>query len=98
MTVSQQAREALAHPLAQLSAFVSLLGAWGFGWFEPAWTLISTTSSYWFPAIAVSAGEILPRLGYGGIAGPALLGAAIVFVAVQLDRLKDRAVTWLNER
>jgi hypothetical protein len=98
MTVPQQAKEAVFHPLTQLSAFVSLLGGLGFGWFEPAWTLISATSAYWFPAVAVSAGEILPRLGYGGIAGPALLGAAIVFVAVQLDRLTDRAVTWLNER
>ncbi|WP_276258123.1 hypothetical protein [Haloglomus litoreum] len=98
MTLTTQAREAFAHPLTQLSALVSLLGAWGFGWFEPAWTFISATSSYWFPAIAVSAGEILPRLGYGEIAGPLLLGAAIAFVTVQLDRLKDRAVSWYNNR
>ncbi|WP_276260585.1 hypothetical protein [Haloglomus litoreum] len=98
MTVPQQAKEAVFHPITQLSAFVSLLGGLSFGWFEPVWTLISATSGYWFPAIAVSAGEIFPRVGLGQYGGPALLGAAIIFVAVQLDRLKDRAETWLNDR
>jgi hypothetical protein len=98
MTVTKQAKEAVLHPFTQLGAFLSVLGGLGLGWFDPIWTLISATSGYWFPAIAVSAGEIMPRLGYGEMAGPALLGAAIVFVAVQLERIGKRLKKWRNNR
>jgi hypothetical protein len=98
MTVPDKAVEALTHPIAQLSAFVSVLGALGLGWIEPLWSLLSSTSAYWFPAIAVTAGEILPRLGFEGISGPLLLGGSIAFVAMQLDRLAERARKWFKNR
>jgi hypothetical protein len=96
--VADQLREAIAHPLSRLAAVVSVLGQFGFGWFDPLWTLLSSTANLWFPAIAVSAGEVFPRIGLGDWSGPVLFGAAIVFVAVQLDRLSERAMAFLNDR
>jgi hypothetical protein len=90
-------QDLIRHPLTALAAVVSAIGQLGFGWFEPAWTFLSGTAGIWFPAIAVSAGEIFPRIGLEKLAGPALLGAAILFVAVQLDRLTDSLLTRLRD-
>jgi hypothetical protein len=98
MTVTQETREVLAHPVTKLSALVSVFGAWGFGFIDPLWTFLGATAGLWFPAIAVSAGEILPRLGYAKLAGPLLLGAAILFVTIQVEDLIERARTWYNNR
>jgi len=93
-----EAKELLTSPLTLLAVGVSALGSVGFGLVDPAWGLLSATAGMWFPAIAVSAGTILPELGYGEIGTQVLLAAAIVFVAVQLDRLADRASKYIKER
>jgi hypothetical protein len=90
-------KKLVQHPLTALAAVVSAIGQLGFGWFEPVWAFLSGTAGIWFPAIAVSAGEIFPRIGLGEFAGPALLAAAILFVAVQLDRLTDSLLTRLRD-
>lgn len=92
------ARELLTHPLTLLATVGSLLGSIGFGLIDPVWSLVSTTSGMWFPAVAVTAGTILPEVGFGNLGTQVLLGAAIVFVAVQLDRLYDRAIEWYQNR
>jgi hypothetical protein len=92
------AKELLVHPVTALAAFVSVIGQFGFGWFEPVWGLISTTSGMWFPAIAVTAGTIFPEVGLSDLGTPVLLGAALLFVAVQLDRLGERVMRWLENR
>jgi len=92
------AKELVTHPLTALAVIGSALGSVGFALVEPGWSLVSTTAGMWFPAIAVTAGTILPEIGYGDIGTQVLVGAAIVFVAVQLDRLFDRAVKWYNNR
>jgi hypothetical protein len=91
-------KEALTHPISALAAFIGFVGQLGFGWFEPAWGLISATAGTWFPLIAVSTGTILPEIGFEDIATPLLLGAAIVFVAVQVDRLLAKAYGYLKNR
>ena len=91
-------KELLTHPLTALAFVGSAIGSVGFGLIDPAWGLISATAGVWFPAIAVSAGTILPELGYGSLGTQVLLAAAIVFVAVQLDRLADRVAKYLKER
>jgi hypothetical protein len=92
------ARELLTHPLTLLATVGSLLGSIGFGLIDPAWGLVSATSGMWFPAVAVTAGTILPEIGYGDLGTQVLVAAAIVFVAVQLDRLYDRGVEWYRNR
>lgn len=94
----ERAKELVTSPVAVLAAVGSLIGSIGFGLFDPAWALISTTSGMWFPAISVTSGVLLPELGYGDIGTTVLMGAAIIFVAVQLDRLWDRAAEWRKNR
>ena len=91
-------KELLTNPLTALAVIGSAIGSVGFGLFDPAWGLISATSGMWFPAIAVSAGTILPEIGYGDVGTQVLIAAAIVFVAVQLDKLADRAYKYLKDR
>lgn len=92
------ARELLTHPLTLLATVASLLGSIGFAILDPTWGLIATTSGMWFPAVSVTAGVLLPELGFGDLGTQLLVAAAIVFVAVQLDRLYDRAVEYLRNR
>lgn len=92
------AREILKHPVTALMVVLTALAQAGVGLFEPLWSLISATSGMWFPAIAVTAGTIFPEIGLGGIGTQALLVAAAVFVAVQLDKLLDRAHEWAQNR
>lgn len=82
------------HPLTALAVVVSAIGQLGIGWIEPAWGLISATSGMWFPAIAVTAGTILPKIGFESIGTPILVAAAILFVGVQLDKLLERLLTY----
>jgi len=96
--MNDKIRELLAHPLTALAVLASALGSVGFGLFDPAWGLVSATASMWFPAISVSAGVLAPEFGYGDVGTQVLLAAAIVFVAVQLDKLYDRAAEYLRNR
>lgn len=93
-----EVKELLAHPVTALAAVVSVVGQLGFGWFEPVWSLISATSGMWFPAIAVTAGTIFPEVGLKSLGTPVLLAAALLFVAVQLDRLFERIAEWWRNR
>jgi hypothetical protein len=92
------ARELLTHPLTLLATVGSLLGSIGFGLIDPVWGLVSTTSGMWFPAVSVTAGVLLPELGFGDLGTQILVAGAIVFVAVQVDRLYDRAAEYLRNR
>lgn len=91
-------KELLTSPLTALALLLSALGSIGFGLIEPAWGLVSATAGMWFPAIAVSAGTILPEIGYGDVGTQVLVAAAIVFVVVQLDKFADRAIEYLRNR
>lgn len=91
-------KEIVYHPFTALMVLLSALGQLGFGMFEPVWSLISATSGMWFPAIAVTSGTILPEVGLEGAGTAILLGAASVFVAVQVDRLLDRVKEWRSNR
>jgi len=91
-------KELLTHPLTALAVVASALGSVGFGLVDPVWGLISATAGMWFPAISVTAGVLLPEYGLGDVGTQVLIAAAVVFVAVQLDRLYDRAVEYLRNR
>jgi hypothetical protein len=91
-------RELLTHPLTAGAVVLSAIGQLGFGLVEPAWGLVSATAGTWFPAIAVTAGTIFPQIGLGDLGTQVLVAAAIVFVAVQLDRLLDKASDYLSDR
>lgn len=90
--------EIVLHPFTALMLGLSALAQLGFGAFEPVWSLVSATSGMWFPAIAVTSGTILPEIGFEGVGTMILLGAASVFVAVQVDRLLDRVEEWRSNR
>lgn len=82
-------QELLVHPLVALSvvgsAALSLLpGA------APVWEFVGATAGTWFPLVAVSASTILPELGFKNIGTTVLLAAAVVYVAVYLDRFIGR--------
>ena len=94
----QRLKNIILHPLTAVAFVVSAIGQLSIGWIEPVWALISATSGYWFPAIATTATTLLPELGYGDLGTNLLIAAAIVFVAVQLDRLVDRVQTFLDNR
>lgn len=93
-----EVRELLTHPLTLVATVASLLGSIGFAILDPTWGLVSATSGLWFPAVSVTAGVLLPELGFEDLGTQLLVAGAIVFVAVQLDRLYDRAVEWYNNR
>lgn len=76
-----------------LSAVLQVVGV-----LDPVWSLISATSGTWFPAIAVTAGTILPEFGFGDVGTSVLVAAAVVFVAVQLDKFAEQATEWARER
>ena len=86
--------DALTHPLTALSvvasAVVATVPALG-----PVWEFVGSTAGTWFPLVAVSAGRILPEVGLESIGSKVLLGAAIVYVTVYLDRLIDAIQTRL---
>ena len=92
------AKELLTSPLAVVAAVGTFVGSLGFGLIDPAWSLVAATSGMWFPAVSVSAGVILPEIGYGDLGTQVLIAAAIVFVGVQLDRLVERANEWRKNR
>ncbi|QLH83222.1 hypothetical protein [Halosimplex pelagicum] len=93
-----QVIERLKHPVTGLAVVVSAIGQLGFGAFEPAWALVSSTATYWFPALATSGATILPELGFPNLGTQVLLGAALVYVGVQLDRLVDKIQDWQEDR
>lgn len=94
----QRLKNLLLHPLTTVAVVLSAVGQLSIGWVEPAWALVSTTSGYWFPAIATTATTLLPEIGYGSEGTTLLVAAAIVFVGVQVDRLVDRVQTFLDNR
>jgi hypothetical protein len=91
-------QDIFVHPFTGVAVVLSTVGQLGFGWFEPIWGLVSATSGYWFPGIAAIAGTALPEFGLGHLGRPLLVGAAILFAAVQLDRLVERARTYIENR
>jgi hypothetical protein len=90
--------EKLKHPLTGLAVAVSTLGTLSFGWFEPVWALISSTATYWFPALATSGATILPQFGYPDLGTNLLLAGALLYVGVQLDKLVDKIQDWQEDR
>lgn len=90
--------EILTHPLTAVVTAIGAIGQLGFAWFDPVWGLLATTSGMWFPAIAVSAGTILPELGLSDLGTQVLFAAAILFVTIQLDKGWDRAKKYLRNR
>lgn len=91
-------KDIAAHPLTALMILLTALAQASLGLFEPAWSLVSATAGMWFPAIAVTSSTIFPEIGLGDVGTQILLVAAAVFVAVQLDRLIDRAQEWAQNR
>lgn len=98
MSARNRLRETVTHPVTAIAFVVSALGSVGLGAFEPVWGLVSATAGMWFPAIAVTAGTILPEIGLGDAGTTILVTAAIVFVIVQLDKLADRAGEYFDNR
>lgn len=91
-------KDTLKHPITGIAVLLSAVGGLSFGLVEPAWHFISVTSTYWFPAIATAGTTIAPEFGYEQLGTNLVVGAGIVFVAVQLDRLFDRAQEWRQNR
>jgi len=92
-------KETLTSPLTVIAAVGSAIGTLGLiGPIEPLWSLISTTSGLWFPAVSVTAGVILPEVGYQSLGTSILIAGAVVYVMVQLDRLVERAQKWSKNR
>jgi len=96
--MKERIRTFLWHPLTAVSLLVGTFGQLGFAWFDPLWGLISATSGYWFPAIATTSATILPEIGYDAIGTKLLVGAAVLYVAVQLDRLYEKTRSYLEDR
>jgi hypothetical protein len=96
--MNERTTELLTHPLTAVAVVASALGSVGFGLIDPAWGLVSATAGMWFPAISVTAGVIFPEIGLDSVGTQVLIAAAVVFVAVQLDKLADRAAKYLKDR
>ncbi|WP_415381468.1 hypothetical protein [Halosimplex sp. TS25] len=94
----QSAKEALNHPITGAALLLSAVGQVGFGAFEPAWALLSSTSMYWFPAVATSGATILPEFGYPDLGTKILLAGALVYVGVQVDKLLTKIKDWQENR
>lgn len=88
----------LSHPVAALAYIAGTIGQLGFGLFDPAWALISSTATIWFPALATTGATLLPEFGYETLGTKILIGAALVFVGVQLDKLIDAIQSWYDNR
>lgn len=93
-----QVIETLKHPITALSVVLSVVGQLGFGVFDPTWALVSSTANLWFPALATTGATILPELGLPDLGTKILLGAALVYVGVQLDRLFAKVQDWQENR
>jgi len=96
--MNKKVKNALEHPLTAGAVLFGAVGQLSIGWIAPFWELVSSTATYWFPALATIASTILPELGYSDVATPLLLGSAIVFVAVQIDRLLARVADFVRKR
>lgn len=85
----------LWHPLTALSVIGSLvlstLGAFG-----PVWDFIGASSGTWFPLVAVTAGTILPNVGFAELGTTVLVSAGVLYAAVYLDRFIDRLQEFIN--
>lgn len=86
----------LFHPVVALSAVASLVLS-TVGQLAPLWDFVGATASLWFPAIAVSAGTILPNVGFPDLGTNVLLAAGIVYVAVYVDRFADRLIAFIRQ-
>lgn len=89
MTIPDKLRDVILHPLTAgtvvLSALASTLGP-----LAPLWDFLGATAGTWFPIVAVSAGTILPNIGYGKLGTLLLVSAGVLYVAIYTDRFIDR--------
>lgn len=86
----------LMHPLTAIATVGSaLLAVVPAG--APVWEFIGATAGTWFPLLAVSAGTILPNVGYADLGTTLLVGAGIVYVAVYADRFIERTQEYLDK-
>ncbi|PSQ06653.1 hypothetical protein BRC92_00340 [Halobacteriales archaeon QS_4_69_31] len=88
----------LLNPLAGFTVLTSTIAQVGFGLFDPAWALLSSTAGIWFPIGATTGATILPELGYAELGTKILLGSALIYVGVQLERLITKVQKWKQER
>lgn len=91
------AKELLTHPITAGSGVIAALGSIGFLPFD-IWGLVNATSGFWFPLFATLGATLLPEFGYAELGTRILVGAAIVFVVVQLNRLIDRSLEYFENR
>lgn len=89
------AKDILLHPLSAISVVGSLLLS-TVGVFSPVWEFLGATSGTWFTMLAVTAGTILPNVGYPNLGTQLLLAASIVYVTIYADRFLDRLDQYRN--
>jgi len=89
-------KEIIKHPATAASVVVTALLQ--FSGVVPIWDFVASTSGYWFPALATTGATILPNIGYESLGTSLLLGSALVFVAVQIDKFADRAIQFIREK
>lgn len=68
------------------------------GALDVVWQFLGATSSFWFPAIAVSAGTIMPEVGMADLGTRLLIAAALLYVAILASRFIDRAAAFIKEK
>lgn len=89
-------KKLLWNPLTGFAVILSAVGSL-FGFIDPFWSILSATSSYWFPAVSVSAATILPELGYQTLGTRILVAGAVVYVALKIDNGIEKAREYRNE-
>lgn len=85
----------LYHPLTAVAVVGSTLLAIVPG-FAPLWDFLGMTSGTWFPLVAVTAGTVLPNIGFADLGTQILLAGGLVYVAIYADRLVGRTLDYLK--
>jgi len=91
------ARDLLKSPYTVVALLTSAIGTIGYLPLD-LWSLLSATSGLWFPIVATVSSTILPEIGYDQLGTQLLIGGALLFVGVQLDKLIDRVQDWRENR
>jgi hypothetical protein len=91
--------ELVRAPVAWVSALVTFLSGY-LWWFDPLLAFVTTNADVWFPAVSVTLTVVNDRLAVipSDLANNLLIAAALLFVAVLVSRLVDRAVAAFNQR